>query len=85
MEDQVTEVKEKVEKLNLKNNMKEMFKPSRSRVETLEPTSDVSSSLLIGSGSGGLQPMRVEEISVPWDTPDPDYLVEPVKKPPHQR
>ena len=77
------EVKDRVEKLNLKNNMKDMFKPSPNRVETLEPTSDVSSSLLIGSDANRLQPMRVEE--APWDAPDPDLLVEPIKKPPHLR
>lgn len=80
------EEKAQVEKLNLKNNMKGMF-ASVKATERLEPENDFTPSLLLGSGDGErMKPVgELKPIPAPWKEPDPDLLVQPIKKPPHLR
>ena len=76
----------KVEKLNLKNNMKGMF-ASVKATERLEPENDFTASLLLGSGDGDRsEPFRdFKRVPAFWVEPDPNLVVQPVQKPTHLR
>jgi len=88
-------VKEKVQKLNLKDNMKSMFKHKRVGVERLEPDNDdgTPSSLFLNQEScsdrllaGEVAASLITQLpAAPWNQPDPSLAVNPVSKPSHLR
>eukprot|EP00088_Acartia_fossae_P002640 TRINITY_DN11095_c0_g1_i12.p1 TRINITY_DN11095_c0_g1~~TRINITY_DN11095_c0_g1_i12.p1 ORF type:complete len:671 (-),score=174.31 TRINITY_DN11095_c0_g1_i12:480-2465(-) len=79
------EVKERIEKLNIKDGMKNMFGPVKEKphMQRLEPTSDVSPELLLHPDDSDKRGKFEER--APWSTPDPELIIHPVQKPPHQR